>query len=308
MSITGVRLTREIADYHALIAADIKDFTINSDTDNRILASRLPQVLSDAFARSGLDFSCVRFPGQAGDGYVAGLDYHQLPYLIHPLLDRLQDVLTERDAEFRAHSRGLRMRLRASIHIGPLPDDDDPADPAGIGKPMNDVHRLLDAEPVRDALRHTDPDTTFVAAVISQRAYEDAIQSGACALPTSRLIPIRAQVKKFSGEGWLYVPQPSGQALHRAFLRDDDEPHGEEAPASQAIRGLGPAAGSGTPMTSGPKFHIGAAGQVADTATGPVSIHQVIHGGADLVTNLRDVSQPSTHTESSPRLANGESS
>ena len=30
---------------HAVIAADIKDFTGNTDTENRMLARRLPQVL-----------------------------------------------------------------------------------------------------------------------------------------------------------------------------------------------------------------------------------------------------------------------
>jgi hypothetical protein len=233
----GPRASRDLTDYHAVIAADIKAFTGNSDTDNRFLARSLPEVLREAFVRSDLDFSRVKFPGQAGDGYAAGIDYHKLPHLIHPLLDCLQDVLAELEPEFRAQDRGLRMRLRASIHIGPLPGDDDPAGPGGIGKAMNDLHRLLDADPVRDALQQTDPDTTFVAAVISQRAYEDAIQTGACALPPSRLIPIHAQVKQFTSAAWLYVPMPSGHALQRAFA--DDSNNSTASPttvaASQAV-------------------------------------------------------------------------
>ena len=125
---TGPRVSRDLADYHAVIAVDIKDFTSNTDTENWLLARRLPQVLEEAFARSGLDFSSVKFPDQIGDEYVVGLDYHRLPHLIHPLLDRLQDVLAELDAEVRG--RGPRMRLRASIHIGPLPGEDDPDRPA----------------------------------------------------------------------------------------------------------------------------------------------------------------------------------
>lgn len=219
---TGPRVSRDLADYHAVIAVDIKDFTSNTDTANWLLARRLPQMLEEAFARSGLDFSRVKFPGQIGDEYVAGLDYHKLPYLIHPLLDRLQDVLAELDAE--VGSRGPRMRLRASIHIGPLPGEDDPNGPAGIGKAMNDLHRLLDAASVRDALHQTDPDTTFVAAVISPRAYEDAILTGACALRPSLLTEISVHVKQFTGTAWLYVPQPSGHALHRGFAGNSGNP------------------------------------------------------------------------------------
>jgi hypothetical protein len=84
MTLTGARVSRDLADYHAVIAADIKDFTSNADTGNWLLARMLPQVLEEAFARSGLDFSRVEFPGQAGDGYAAGLNYCQLPHLIHP--------------------------------------------------------------------------------------------------------------------------------------------------------------------------------------------------------------------------------
>ncbi len=280
MTLTGLRVSRDLADYHAVIAADIKDFTSNMDVDTRVLARRLPEVLAEAFARSGLDFSSVNFPGQAGDGYVAGLDYHQLPYLIHPLLDHLQDILAELDTVLRAQDRGLRMRLRASIHIGPLPGEDDPAAQAGIGTVMNDLHRLLDSDSVRDALRHTDPDTTFVAAVISQRAYEDVIQSGACALPASRLIPVHAQVKQFSGDAWLYVPEPSGLALRRAFTDGNAGPRRDGSPALQVTTHPGSATGPVTTETAGPKFRIGNAGQVADTVTAPVTIHQTVHGTA----------------------------
>jgi hypothetical protein len=258
-------------DYHAVVAADIKDFTRESNTsaDHRILARRLPEVLGEAFERSGLDFSHVEFPGQAGDGYAAGIDYHKLPHLICPLLDRLQDVLAEIDAQ--ALRREPRMRLRASIHIGPLLGSDDPDGPAGIGRAMNDLHRLLDAGPVRDALQHTDPDTTFVAAVISQRAYEDAIQSGACALPASLLTPIPVHVKQFTGTAWLYVPQPSGPALHRAFTHAP----GPKAPRSAAACSFEDAERAPDIPASGvpaPIFHIGNAGQVAGTVTAPVTV------------------------------------
>ena len=302
MTTAALRASSDIADYHALIATDIKDFTGNPDIDNRMLARRLPQVISEAFARAGLDFTRVKFPGQAGDGYAAGIDYHQLAYLIHPLLDHLQDILAEQDRELRTSSRCLRMRLRASIHIGPVPDDDAPPEPTGIGKPMNDLHRLLDATPVRDALRHTDPDTTFVAAVISQRAYEDAIQSGACALPASRLTPIHAQVKQFNGHAWLYVPELSGQALHRAFTDGDAER--SLAPVTAHPR---PAASAVTTEAAWPKFHIGNAGQVADTVTAPVTIHQTLHGNADLRTDPGRSSQAGRHDSQPIDASQGES-
>lgn len=282
MATTGLRVSKDLADYHAVVAADIKDFTQegNTSADHRILARRLPEVLGEAFERSGLDFSRVKFPGQAGDGYAAGIDYHRLPHLICPLLDRLQDVLAEIDAQ--ALRRDPRMRLRASIHIGPLSSGDDPDGPAGIGRAMNDLHRMLDAAPVRDALRYTDPDTTFVAAVISQRAYEDAVQSGACALPASLLTPIPVHVKQFTGSAWLYVPQPSGPALHQAFAHATDPQAVRSAAAhpAEATERTPVVPTSGAPASI---FHIGTAGQVAGTVTAPVTIHQTNHPSDRLV-------------------------
>jgi hypothetical protein len=307
MTPIGRRGSSDLADYHAVIAADIKDFTSNIDIDTRTLARWLPQVMSEAFARSGLDFSKVKFPGQAGDGYVAGLDYHQLPHLIYPLLDCLQEVLAQRDAGLRAHDRRLRMRLRASIHIGPLPGDDDPVASAGIGKVMNDLHRLLDADSVRDALRRTDPDTTFVAAVISQRAYEDAIESGACALQASRLIHIPVHVKQFTGTAWLYVPEPSGQALHRAFTLGDPNSQAARSPADRVAtpeqaRGI---AGS---SALAPTFHIGSAGQVTGTVTSPVTIRQTIHSSTGMAEKPDTCSQPLTADSPAHNSSSGESS
>lgn len=299
MATKNARVSRDIPDYHAVLAADIKDFTKNMDIHNRVLARRLPQVISEAFARSGLDFSDVKFPGQAGDGYAAGIDYHKLPHLIHPLLDQLQLVLAELNAEIRGHGPG--MRLRVSIHIGPLPGDDDADESAGIGKAMNDLHRLLDAEPARDALRDTDPETTFVAAVISQRAYEDAISSGFCALPASVFAPIPVQVKQFSSGAWLYVPKPSGDALYRAFAKSADL-QTADTPYAQTVAKSGRVPTTNQSDSPAANFHIENAGQVANNVTAPVNIRQKFYSG-DHRPNVSP--RPDTATHLSP---DGESS
>lgn len=257
--------SRDLADYHAVLAADIENFTGNSDDKIRMLADWLPQVLAEAFVRADLDFSRVKFSSQAGDGYVAGIDYHKLPRLIHPMLGQLQNILEERNA--RANRRDPRMRLRVSIHIGPLPGETGDGRSDGNGTVMNEVHRLLDAQQARDALHGSDPDVTFIAAVISQRAYEDAVASEACALPSSMFVPIAVHVKQFTGNAWLYIPQPSGAARHRtstdsANLRTAGSPGHFDSPAPDVA------------PTS--VFHIANAGQVANSVPGPITIHQTI--------------------------------
>lgn len=261
--------SRDLADYHAMVAADIENYTGNSDDKVRVLADWLPQVLREAFARSDLDFSQIKISSQAGDGYVAGVDYHKLPRLINPLLGQLQEVLAERNAKANRHDP--RMRLRVSVHIGPLPTEADAG--RSDGTVMNEVHRLLDAEQSRAALVDSDPDATFVAAVISQRAYEDAIVSKACGLPPSMFAPIQVRVKQFTGDAWLYVPQASGAARHRVGANSTNPRTGgspERAPGPGHSDSMAP---GGAPTSV---FHIGTAGQVANSVPGPVTIHQTI--------------------------------
>jgi hypothetical protein len=253
-----------------MLAADIENYTGNSDDKIRMLAGWLPEVLGEAFTRADLDFSTVIFPNQAGDGYVAGVDYHKLPRLINPLLGQLQNVLAERNAQ--ANRNDPRMRLRVSVHIGPLPGENDAGKSDGNGTVMNEVHRLLNAEQARDALHGSDPDATFIAAIVSQRAYEDAVASEACALPASMFAPIKVHVKQFTGDAWLYVPQPSGPARHRT---DTDSTNPRTARFPDSI--TSPERSHSVTPSSVPTsvFHIANAGQVANS-TGPVTIHQAI--------------------------------
>ena len=116
---------------------------------------------------------------------------------------------------------GLSLRLRAALHVG-LVDDEHPVT-AGISAATNDVSRLLDCEPLRMALRDSDPDVTFAAMIVSAEAFDMFVRGGHTGLPPSRFTKVRAQVKQFDRTAYLYVPVPS----HRA---PGDEPSPGAAP------------------------------------------------------------------------------
>lgn len=160
---------------------DAEGFTRNRDVDLPDLHTEVRHVIEAACERSGLAeaWKSVRFLQSTGDGVLAVLPLDAMGALIHPLLDRLQDVLAESAADLRA--RGLRLRLRVAVHFG-LVDDEDPVT-AGISTATNDVSRLLDCEPLRAALRDSDPDITFVAAVTS--GVSAVVVMGAARLPVS---------------------------------------------------------------------------------------------------------------------------
>jgi hypothetical protein len=191
----------------ALFVVDAEGFTRNRDADLPGLHTEIRRVIETACERSGLaeEWKAVRFLQGTGDGVLAVLPLDAMGALICPFVDRLQEVLAEAARDLRA--RGLRLRLRVAFHHG-FVDDEDPVT-AGISTATNDVCRLLDCEPLRAALRESDPDLTFVAAAVSAETFEAFVRAGRTDLRPSQFRPVWAKVKQFDRPAFLYVPSPS---------------------------------------------------------------------------------------------------
>ncbi|MFJ9448148.1 hypothetical protein ACIRRH_40990 [Kitasatospora sp. NPDC101235] len=211
--------SRHLPPYRGIVAVDAKDFTGYPAIEHGVISRAVPQVLQWSFERAGLAevWQGRRFPNSTGDGYVFGFDPAWMPFLIHPWLNTLQDVLTE----FNVHSVGtVRIRLRVSLNIGPLPDAGGEFD--GNGTPRNDTHRLLDSRPVKAMLAASNESITHVAAILSDRCYQDAVAGGFTGRHPDHFIEVPATVegKRFDQQAWLYVPAPSGNLYDRRILGD----------------------------------------------------------------------------------------
>lgn len=206
------RRSTPLPPYRGIFAVDAVKFTGNPSVRLPGLSERIPQVLGEAFGRCGLAkiWAARRFPQTVGDAYVFGVRPKHVPFLVHPFLDELQQVLQEEDARLRRIDRKLRMRLRASIHIGPVPDSGD-AGRDRIGTPTNDTFRLLDSKPIKNAMDRTEPDVTLLAAIVSQRVFDDLVTAGYTATHPSQFEEVTAEVpdKDFKQSAWLYIPQNS---------------------------------------------------------------------------------------------------
>ncbi|WKU43874.1 hypothetical protein Q3V23_07110 [Streptomyces sp. VNUA116] len=212
--------SRPLPAYRGILAVDAKGFTGHPAIEHEAISRVVPELLETAFARAGLQqlWNERKFPATTGDGYVLGFDPSLMPFVIHPLLLTLQDVLTE----FNILSHGaVPIRLRVSLHTGPLPDTGDEF--SGNGTPRNDTHRLLDSRPVKAVLASHKESITHIGAILSNRCYEDAVASGYTGLHPDHFVEVVATVddKPFAQQAWIYVPQPSGP-LH------------EEGPADRA--------------------------------------------------------------------------
>lgn len=217
----GGRRSQKLPPYRAVLVVDAKGFSDRPSIEQSQTNEEIVRTLEAAFSRARLTAAWEdrRFPAHTGDGYVLGLPAEHMPFLLHPLLDALQTEL-----ELQNQRRGQRapLRLRASLNVGPLPDAGEPAD--GVGRPMTETHRLLDSEAARRALRVADERLTLLAAVISQRVYEDVVEGGYCALLPSQFAVVEAASKNFTQRAYLHVPRPSGEVLASGLAEPADSP------------------------------------------------------------------------------------
>ncbi|WP_392897919.1 hypothetical protein [Streptomyces sp. LN699] len=213
--------SRPLPPYRALFAVDAKDFTGLPAAQHGPVSRLIPQLVDQALERAGLHRlrDAQRFPANTGDGVVFGFDPVHLPFVLWPFLGVLDDVL----GSYNRQAVGPRIRLRASVHVGPLPDRGEPGD--GNGTARNDMHRLLDSRPVKAILAAASEEVTHLAAILSERVYEDVVMGAYTGLHPDRCVEVSATVegKNFSQRAWLYVPSPSGN-LVRAGIQPRDEP------------------------------------------------------------------------------------
>ncbi|WP_424210780.1 hypothetical protein ACN20G_01035 [Streptomyces sp. BI20] len=235
--------SRRLPAVRGILAVDAKDFTGRPAIEHETISRAIPEVLRISLLRAGLAevWDGRLFPASTGDGYAFGFEPSLMPLVLSPWLDTLQDTLSE----YNVHSLGTApLRLRASLHLGPLPETGDGF--GGQGTARNDTHRLLDSVPVKAVLSSTSENVTHVAAILSDRCHQDCVASGYTALHPDRFIEVSASVpgKDFSQRAWIHVPVISGPLRDHGVLGPQ-----AQAPAAPEPQDTPPAAPAGTNTT-----------------------------------------------------------
>ncbi|WP_394436097.1 hypothetical protein [Streptomyces sp. SGAir0957] len=178
----------------------------------------------------------------SGDGAFLLFPFTVLARLVDPLLSRLAEALRRYHREQLTDSP--LVRLRVSIHAGPL------SLPRHRGDAINDTARLLNSEAARQALAAATDNGGFLAAVISELAYDYTVQAGRTPdLSEHHFLKTHATVANkpgYQAPCRVHVPNLSGSALH-AYLTDTTATAPAHAPAS---------AGTATAPSAGGTFHF----------------------------------------------------
>lgn len=195
-----------MAAFCVLLVVDVEKFSAHHDAELRDVYKTIREVLDEALKASDLveTWQAARFVENTGDGILAVLPVESAPRLMDHFPRCLQAELAERAPKLRA--RGARLRLRAALHVG-LVDDEYTVAPFSTA--AIDVNRLLDAEPLRAALRDSDPDVTYAAFIVSAMLFDTYVAGGWTRLRESQFTEVRITAKECRGTAYLYLPAPS---------------------------------------------------------------------------------------------------
>ncbi|ACU37603.1 hypothetical protein Amir_3720 [Actinosynnema mirum DSM 43827] len=212
-----------------MLEADVESFSGRKAVEYPKIAQAIPKILEAAFERCGLSgvWDAQQARETAGDSYAAVFPTAFLPHLLNPFLGALQDELDDRE-QIGAKPAGLRMRV--SVTVGPITDAGPNA--TGTGAARVELNRLLNCRPVRDALINSGP-STRVAAVVSARAYEDAVLSGYSKEDEDLYQQVEVENKNYRRIAYLRVPRLSWDALGKGVpLAELPESAATEVPKS----------------------------------------------------------------------------
>ena len=246
--------TAKLPAYRALLSVDVKNFSGEKGVDHAALTESIPKILRKGFERCDLGelWEDQIFWDGTGDGYVMGNRSEVLPFLLNPFLPALQHELAERNANAQRP-----IRMRATVNVGPMAGVGGGIS-AGSGVSRVENHRLLDDRAVRGLLERSGP-STCVGAIISERAFQDAVVAGYTGEDPDVYVKVQAAEKEYQAAAYLRVPQPSGDLVRKGFAPDEEPEHraaGEAESPSRRADGvtMGPQNGPGSTQFAGNNY------------------------------------------------------
>ncbi|MGW5285290.1 SAV_2336 N-terminal domain-related protein [Streptomyces collinus] len=177
-----------------VIVVDIVEFGMRSDADQRVMHSRMLQMLERAFDYAGVPRNSLRMEDR-GDGVLITVDGHIPPTRL--VGTWLVDVYEELRHVNREQLTPLRLRI--GMHDGPVRHDH-----AGIsGSTVNHLSRLVDTPIARQLLDAEEADLLVVA---SHSLYEGVIRHGGRFIEPARYSSALLELKQGQVMAWFHLP------------------------------------------------------------------------------------------------------
>ncbi|MER7987565.1 hypothetical protein ABTY53_18585 [Streptomyces noursei] len=195
---------RDIPPEQALFVLDMKGYSQIRECRMSPVRGDLDDILAHVFAQSGLaeEWGDGTAYKDTGDGAIFVLPTARMWRLVDPLLGNLDQALARYDRE--KMERTPTIRLRASIHVGPLTPEDH------RGNAINDACRFVNSDLAYAGMSAAVEHDAYVAAVLSQIAFSYTVDAGRCErLSEKQFLPATARVDNkptFTESAYVHVP------------------------------------------------------------------------------------------------------
>ncbi|MFE1947082.1 hypothetical protein [Streptomyces massasporeus] len=222
----------DVPPEHALLVVDMKEYSQIPEAKMAPARTDLDDILATVFAQSRIEDITPLDSAykDRGDGAIFVLPARHAARLVDPFLGYLGQALERYDQTRLASAP--RIRLRASVHVGPL------TPPEHRGDAAVDACRLVDSDAVRDALTAALDHHTLLAAAVSDTVFRRTVRAGRTpALRERQFLKATARVDGkpgFEETCWLFVPGLV-PAVIRTYLAVDGDvaPPEPPGPATQ---------------------------------------------------------------------------
>lgn len=194
----------DVPPEHALLTVDMKEYSRLPEAKMAPTRTDLDDILATVFAQNGIGdvTSLSGAVKDRGDGAIFVLPARHAARLVDPLLTHLGQALERREQTRLASAPPIR--LRASVHVGPL------APPDHRGDAANDACRLVDSDAARQAMAAAVDNGVLLAAVVSDTVFRRTVAAGRTSvLKEQHFHRATARVEGkpgFEETCWLFVP------------------------------------------------------------------------------------------------------
>jgi hypothetical protein len=208
--------------YHTIVAIDVAGSGCLDDRLQLRMRADLRSLIADTLALQSLEAAAVHRI-DLGDGVRL-----IFPATVSPcsLLDPFVPNLASGLRSERLAADSIRLRLRVAVHAGLLHRDSG----GWAGAPLVHCARLLDAGPVRRALRVAH--RANLVLVVSQGMYDSVVRHG-YGLDRSTYRPVKIRVKETNATAWVHL---AGEASPSYMAHDDPSSRSANAAHGQPQR------------------------------------------------------------------------
>ncbi|WP_052869328.1 hypothetical protein [Streptomyces niger] len=259
---------RDIPPEQALFVLDMKGYSQIRECRMSPVRGDLDDILAHVFSQSGLadEWADGRPYKDTGDGAIFVLPTARMWRLVDPLLGNLDQALARYDRDRLARTPAIR--LRASIHVGPLTPDDH------RGNAINDACRFVNSDLAYAGMEAAVESDAYVAAIVSGAAFSRTVGAGRSdRLSESHFLPATAQVPgkpSFIESAYIHVPGVPPANIARHLPADPTGQQRDGTPATSHAPG-GPTQGSAAPKFQFNNTNVGTVAEHVGTIHQPIN-------------------------------------